>query len=278
MRRLLLGSAFLALMCGASLAGEVTLCAGAKGKNYDAVMKGIGNELANRGHQVAIRNLAGSEDILKQLDAGACDYGPAQGDIYYKLSKDGSLDITPKDVLYNEVAILVCAKSSKVDELEDLGKKHVVITDSIGSGSALTWDILKSIEKEFGNSSSWIQATTSYVPLTDAGAAIRLKQATCAFGVGATNSKWARDLVSEGNVVAWIYDKDINDLLVNDDPLYHPVRVPKGDGMPKFDTYAVPAVIFSSNKSAAAKDADISDIVKRSAPSIGQKFNTVQID
>ncbi|HRP36240.1 MAG TPA: TAXI family TRAP transporter solute-binding subunit [Candidatus Dojkabacteria bacterium] len=256
---------------------DVTLCAGSPGRNYDSVMKGIGIELQNRGHNVTIKNLKGSEDILRQLDAGTCDYGPAQKDIHWKLSKDNAgfaQTVTAMSLLYNEAITMFCSKDSGIDELSDLDENSTVIVDTIGSGSALTWDNLVNIEKEYGNGSSWINAKIEFAPLDEAQAKMSLGEADCAFGVGAVPSNWALTLQENGETLSWVYDKDINDLVVGKSSLYPGIRVARGAYSGKFDTYAVPAILFRSNKK--PKNEEIDSLIKRMAPSIGAKYNTVK--
>lgn len=256
---------------------EVTLCAGSPGRNYDSVMKSISTELQSRGHVVTIKNLKGSEDILRNLDSGQCDYGPAQKDVHYKMSKDNAgfaATVTPIALLYNEAMTLFCSEDSDIDELSDMDENTTVIVDSIGSGSALTWDNMVSIEKEYGGGSSWMNAKIDYTPLDEAQAKISLGEADCAFGVGAVPSNWALELQKNGETLSWIYDKDLNDLVVGKASLYPAVRVPYGAYAYKFDTYAVPAILFRSNKK--PKDPEIDSIIKRLAPTIGAKYNSVK--
>lgn len=258
---------------------DITLCAGSVGRNYDSVMKSIASELTNRGYNVTIRNLGGSEDILRNLDAGTCDYGPAQKDIHYKMSKDDSsfsATITPLVALYNEAMTMFCTADSGIDELSDFDDKTTVIVDTIGSGSALTWQNMIDVETEYGNKSSWINAKTLFTPLDEAQASMSLGEADCAFGVGAVPSNWAKTLEGAGDTLAWVYDKDLNDLTVGKSSLYPSVRVPYGAYTHKFDTYAIPAILFRSNKK--PKNNDVDSLIKRIAPSLGAKYNTVKVN
>lgn len=258
---------------------DVVLCAGSVGRNYDSVMKSIASELNNRGYNATIRNLGGSEDILRNLDSGACDYGPAQKDIHYKLSKDDSsfaATVTPIVALYNEAMTLFCTADSGIDELSDMDKDTTVIVDTIGSGSALTWQNMIDVETEFGNKSSWVEARTIFTPLDEAQASMSLGEADCAFGVGAVPSNWAKTLEQAGDTLSWIYDKDLNDLNVGKSSLYPAVRVPYGAYSYKFDTYAIPAILFRSNKK--PKNNEVDSLIKRIGPSLGAKYNTVKVN
>lgn len=268
--------AALSLFTAPVMAADVTLCAGTPGRNYDSVMKGIASQLQTQGHNVNILNLGGSEDILNALDSGKCSYGPAQKDVHYNMSKKNaglSGSVTPIALLYNEVMTMFCSADSGIDELSDVNSDTKVIIDKIGSGSALTWETMVAIEKEFGNGSSWINASVEYSPLDEAMATISLGNADCAFGVGAVPSNWAKQLEENGATLAWIYDKDLNDLMVGKSSLYPYQRVKAGPYSYKFDTYLVPAILFRSSK---INLPDVDSIVKRVAPSIGQKYNTVK--
>lgn len=254
---------------------SITLCAGSPGRNYDAVMRKIGNELETRGVQVTIKNLNGSEDILNALDRGECAYGPAQKDIHWSIARNNkSFDANVRgvDVLYNEAMTMMCSEDSGIDELDEVTESTTVITDSIGSGSSLTWDNLINIEKEYGNSNNWINAQVSNRPLSEAPAAFALGEADCAFGVGAVPSGWATELNHDsGAWPVYVYDKDINDLVVGKGSLYPPKRIPQGSYTTKFDTYLIPAVLFRSNKVKVSQEVDT--VVKRMARTAGRNYD-----
>lgn len=268
----LLGAIALATLATQAAAVEVTLCSGRSGGGYDAVMKGIAAELQKRGAVVKINNLPGSEDILRSLEAGTCEYGPAQKDVHYLLSKsDSSLTsvVSPVEVLYKEAMTLVCSASSRYDELSDLVAGDVVIVGEIGSGSALTWESLISVEKEFGNGSDWINATPEYSELAEASASLALGSAKCAFGVGAIPSAWALHSVQQGNTISWVEDKDINDLEYAGGPLYPAGSVSSEPYGAKFNTHYVPAILFRSTKAEA--NAEVLKVVRRVAPGLGAR-------
>ena len=262
----------------AQTAGDITLCSGSPGRNYDSVMRGIGQELTNRGYNVTIKNLGGSEDIIRNLENGSCSYGPAQKDIHYKMAIDDAQinqSVTPIALLYHEAMTMFCSSDSNIDELSDITGDTTVIVDSIGSGSSLTWENMVDVETKYGNKSDWINAKTSFTPLDEATAALSLGQADCAFGVGAVPSNWALELQKAGMTVAWVYDKDLNDLMVGKSSLYPAIRVPYGAYESKFDTYAIPAILFRS--SAVKKNPEVDSLIKRIAPSMGSKYNSVKI-
>lgn len=273
--RLLLTSAAL-LLASPAMAADITLCAGKAGGGYDGLMQTIGAELVNKGNNVTVLNLAGSEDILNALADGKCSYGPAQKDVSYLMTKQNpalAVKDTPILVLYNEAMTLVCSKESGYDELSDIKAGDGIIVDTIGSGSALTWETMVGIEKEFGNGSSWAQATPEYSALDEAGAALSLGTAKCAFGVGKAPIDWASQMEDLGGVVSEVYDKDINDLEFNGQSLYEPAKMPDGAYKNTWATYKVPAVLFRAGQVAAEADR----LIKRLAPALGAKIkNTVQ--
>lgn len=278
-RKSLIAAVALIGMTSFASAADVTLCAGKPGLKYDSIMQSIGQELTRQGHNVSIINLGGSEDILNALNAGRCAYGPAQKDVHYLLTKQNAAlasTTTPIALLYNEVMQMFCTKDSGIDELEDITADTKIITDAIGSGSALSWSTMVNIEKEYGGSDEWSQAKTEFTPLDEAVAALSLGNADCAFGVGGMPISWGTALDQNGFTVVYLSDKDLNDLLVGKAPLYSPKRIPRGSNAysSKFDTYLIPAVLFRSNKTPT--DPQIDNIVKRLAPSLGSKYNTVQ--
>ena len=273
----LLASAALMAFAGPAMATDITLCAGAPGRNYDSVMQSVAIQLNKRGHHAIVKNLGGSEDILRELDAGTCDYGPAQKDVHYKLSKESATfasTVSPLVLMYNEAMQMFCSEDSGIDELEEIDETTTVIIDSIGSGSALSWQTMKDVENEYGNKSSWINAKTIYEPLDEAGAIIALGEADCAFGVGAVPAAgWGSELNEGGLTPVYIYDKDLNDLIVGKSPLYQSVRIPQGSYSSKFDTYPIPAIVFKSEKGHGTKEID--KFIRTFTPSVSTKYNTV---
>lgn len=258
-------------------AEDVTLCAGAKGRNYDSVMLAVGFELIKRSHTVEILNLGGSEDILNALKDGRCSYGPAQKDIFYSMSKQNmslTNTVSASKLLYNEAMTMFCSSDSGIDELSDIDETTTIIIDEIGTGSALTWSTMVKIETEYGRKDDWINAQTKYYPLRKAQAAIALGEADCAFGVGAVPTSWGTELNEGGATVVWVYDKDLNDLMLGKSPLYTPVRVARGAYNTKFDTYAIPAVLFQSQQ--VPLSTEVSTIIERAAASAGAQYNTVK--
>lgn len=257
-------------------ASEITLCAGKEGGGYDGVMRAVSVELEKLGNTVTILNLDGSEAILDALEAGRCAYGPAQKDVdYLKAKNDPGFEasVRPVSVLYNEVMTMVCSAESGIDELSDLTSDNTVIVDTIGSGSALSWDNMVQIEKEFGGGSSWSAATPKYLPLSEAEAAISVGEAQCAFGIAGVPAGWALTFINDGGTLAWVYDKDLNDLeFPKGTSLYNYAKLYADSAYAqKFETYKVPAVLFKSTK--AKVSPDVEKIVTRVAPSIGKGFN-----
>jgi TRAP-type uncharacterized transport system substrate-binding protein len=279
-KSLLIGAA-IALLVSTSVShagGTVNLCAGKEGGGYDTLMRAVGQELTKNGITVNIINKDGSEGILNALESGQCDYGPAQADVNFKIGKDDQAfqaAVRPAAVLYNEVPQLICSKASGIDELSDLTDKNTVIVDTIGSGSAITWDNFVYIENTLGNKSSWAKAKTNYTPLDEAEAAISVGEADCMFGVAGLPASWAQTGINDGMTLAWVYDKNIQNLeFPKGTPLYNYVRIPSGKYPSKFDTYRIPAVLF---KSAASKvDPQTAKLVLRIAPALGKRKDTTQ--
>jgi TRAP-type uncharacterized transport system substrate-binding protein len=276
MKRMIFASmALVAISSMPALADDVTLCAGGAGRGYDKVFQAVAVELKERGHNAKVLNLKGSEDIINAIVAGRCQYGAAQGDIYYKMSKDnpsvGSA-LKPIDILYDEVATLVCSKDSGYDELSDISAGDTIIVDSLGTGSAMTWETMVAIEKEYGGSNAWSQAVPEYIPLSEAGAALALGNAKCAFGVGSAPINWATEIENDGGV-AEVYDKDLNDLEFNGKSVYIAIDMPDGAYKTAWDTYKIPAVLF---RGGAITNPEIDSMVKRAAKATGRKLNTVK--
>lgn len=259
----------------ASQEATVALCY-KPGGNYERVMTAIGSEIEQSGQQVSYVETQGSEDTLKRLSAGTCQYGIAQNDTHYLMSKnDVSMKSTvkPTSLLYTEVMTLVCSRESGIDELSDITEKNSIVVDTFGSGSALTWENIVQIEKDFGGEDSWSKATPVYSSLSEAEASISVGEAQCAFGVSGVPASWASTMVNNGMTLSWIEDKDINDLeFPEGTSLYDSTRVAAGTYPSKFDTYKIKAVLFQSAKTPSD---NTNRLIKRVAPSVGKRMNTV---
>jgi len=246
---LLAAAAMTMISVGSATAADAVLCAGVEGGGYDKLMKRVAVEVNKKGHNVTVLNTEGSEDILNNLTQGKCAYGPAQNDIQWLLGKsDGAIaGLEGPVILYTETPQLVCSRQSGYDELSDLQEGDQVLVGGIGSGSALTWQTMVEIEKEFGRTNSWSKAKPVNGDLSNAGSALTRNQVKCAFGVGSLPINWVTEAVTDRrfqHTIAYIYDKDINDLVVNGVSLYEPAAVKKTVYGAYFETYAIPAVLF----------------------------------
>lgn len=278
-KSMLLGAALaLVSMSAFAQAETVALCAGAEGGNYDKVMRAVGGEIERKGHTVTYQNLRGSEEILQALEKGTCDYGPAQRNVFYMMTQTDSsfsTNVRPAQFLYNEAMQGYCSKSSKYDELEDIQVGDKIIIDSFGSGSALTWQNIVAIEKEFGGEDDWSKAIALQTPLADAAADISVGEAKCAFGVSGIPAPWMMEGITNGGTVMYIYDGDINDLEVDGESLFESLRVAATNQYKqKFDTYKIPATLFRSAKTKVSTE--LNTLIKRVSGAEGAKKNTIQ--
>ncbi|UFS63829.1 hypothetical protein LO749_06460 [Paracoccus denitrificans] len=211
----------LALLLPALAAAEpIVIATGKTGGGYDRRAREIGQRLEQRGLDVAIANLNGSDEISLALCAGRADMALLQVDAIHARSLEGC----QMKAIGNygiETALLLFPPRSKHDELSDLGTGAAVLVDTIGSGSDLFWRSIVRIETgEKGSGDGWANARIVNDPLELANASAEMGEIDAVVLVRKPDSADIQTLLGQGWKLGELWDRDISDLQFNGAALY----------------------------------------------------------
>lgn len=214
-------AAALLLMCGAALAEPVTVGAGKAGRGYDKWAQDIASAFTQRGAPATVVNFTGSDEITLGICSDKVDFAPAQQDAAYQRAMEGCELLPLWTYNSEEYMWLLVPPKSDIDELEDLTSSSKVATDLAGSGSDFTLRQLRRIEQgEEGSKDEWSKMQIDNRSLKSAmglGAGGKLD---AVFLVGSSASADLGFFIKNGWTAVEVYDKDINDLEFNGEPLY----------------------------------------------------------
>lgn len=214
MKTLIMAGA-IALM-GTSLAAQ-SIAVGQEGRGYERRGMAIAEQLRD-GWDVT--NFAGSEDIARAVcDDPDTPIGIAQIDAIYTMEKEGCSLRTVGTYPSLEYAMILFPPGGD-DELSDLGAGDSVLVDELGSGTALFWNNIVSIEIDHGNGSDWMNATPVYDNVVFAESMAETGEIQAVVLVGDPNSQEVWDLINAGWDLGQFDDKDINDLQFRGKELY----------------------------------------------------------
>lgn len=237
----------LAIIPLSAMAEEITFYTGGKGGGYDKASHDIAARLAQRGHTVTIENRNGSDDITLQAcgDDDAAMWIAQKDALYIREMTSGC--ILPEVAIYGtEYAMLFFPPDSRLNELSDLGESHSILVDKIGSGSELSLRTMINIEKEHGRSDAWTKVGIETSPYTRASSMASRGTVDAVFLVRTLASDDITRLLRAGWTLGELYDKDINDLKWNGNPLYNAEKVAiirDGRRVGKDWAYEVPSLI-----------------------------------
>lgn len=203
-----------------ALAEPLIIGAGKAGKGYDNAAQKLAIRLSQRNTDAVVSNFEGSDEITLALCNSRADIGYSQIDAIYARGQEGCF-LKPIGIYGTEYAQIWFPPKSRLDELEDLTAEHKVLVDTIGSGSELFWNTIVSIETgDDGSSDEWAKAQPEYEPIDMAPTLASFGEIDAVIMVRKPGSDDAQFLHEQGWFPGWIYDKDINDLMFNDVPLY----------------------------------------------------------
>ena len=235
----------LALIAGSANAENVTIFTGKEGGGYDAAARTVAERLSQRGHVVTIVNRNGSDDITLQACAAT---GPvmwiAQKDAVWTREMRDGCALVDVGVHATEYAMLFTPPKARADELDELRADDAVLVDGVGSGSELTWRTMGAIEAEHGRGDAWATARAENATPTRAASMAERGTIQAVMLVRTPQSTDVRRLLEAGWKLAYLYDRDINDLEWNGTPLYESVQIEvtdRGRKLGKNYGYAVPS-------------------------------------
>lgn len=204
-----------------ALAEPLIIGAGKPTGGYDKAAQGLSQRLQQRNVDSAINNYNGSDEITLALCQKKADIGYAQVDAIYARGQEGCF-LKPIGIYGTEYAAIWFPPKSPNNELEDLDASSQILVDTIGSGSELFWSTIVGIETnpDMGNGSVWAAAQPIYEPVDMAPTLGSFGEIDAVMIVRKSGSTDFKFLEENGWTLGWVYDKDINDLIFNDVPLY----------------------------------------------------------
>jgi hypothetical protein len=203
----------------------VTFYTGVKGGGYDADTRIMAKRVAQRGIETQIENRAGSDDITLQACQDPLSVWTAQIDaLWVREMKDGCY--LPVLAEYGtEMAMIFFPPGSKHDELSDLDETSTIFVTGVGSGSELFARTIQFIEKEHGRGDAWSNATLETGDMRRINALASRDKVDAAIIVRLLTSDDITKLIDAGWSLGWLKDKDIDDLLYGDSPLYTGTKI-----------------------------------------------------
>ena len=165
-------------------------------------------------------NFNGSDEITLALCQKTADIGYSQIDAIYARGNEGCF-LKPIGIYGVEYGMIFFPPKSDFDELEDLDGTAKILVDTVGSGSELFWNTIVGIENgDDGSGDEWSQAAAVYEPIDMAPTLGSFGEIDAVILVRKPGSNDVAFLQEQGWQMGWLYDKDINDLMFNDVPLY----------------------------------------------------------
>lgn len=261
MKKILLTSTLMLSLAGMAMAQDaLSIGVGQEGRGYEAFGKKVVERLGARMPASTV-NYEGSDDISRAVCDGSADVGIMQIDAIYTRQKEGC-KLSVVGTYGEEFAYLLVPANSDLNGLGDFTGSTKVLVDTIGSGTDLFWQTIKSIETgEDGNKSTWAKAQAVNDPIFIADTKAELGEIDAVLMVTGPTSVELKGLIDGGWELIELYDKDINDEIFNAGSLY-PVKDAAVAGTGGFfsgdtsnDSYVVRSFVVVSEKIAKDKRA-----------------------
>lgn len=234
---------------------KINIATGVSGGGYDKDTKIKSAMLAQSGFDVTVTNMNGSDEISKSLCLGQNNMGWVQLDVMWKRSNEGC-NLTPVADYGFEYAMILFPPKSDLRDLGDLNESHTILIGTVGSGPNVTFNNMKSIELgENGSKTKWAFVNTENLPFEAAAGLANAKQIDAIFLTHKVDSKILLNLLDKGWIFGSLYDKDIDDQLYRDEPLYESLSLCiKGKKEKCNYVYKVPTVIAVNDDIANNQD------------------------
>jgi tripartite-type tricarboxylate transporter receptor subunit TctC len=214
----------LGILAATQVLADISIGAGKPGGGYDSYAQSLATRVAQRQIAATVVNYNGSDEISLALCSNNVQVAPVQIDAIYARAAEGC-ELKPIGVYEGEYAVMMVPPKSPINELEDLTENSVVMVDTIGSGSELFANTIKSIELgDEGSKNKWAKFQVNNDPVELAHAAAGIGDVDALILVRRLHSDSGlteiRSLLRLGWTFAELYDKDLNDVSFNGKPLY----------------------------------------------------------
>jgi hypothetical protein len=231
MKKFLLTSA---LILGASMTfaqdktEALVIATGKAGGGYDKASHATSTRMSQRGWKnITILNTNGSDEITLAACNGNADIWWSQIDAIYARSLEGCI-LDPVAFNGAEYAILMFPPDSDNSKLKHIGSDDIVAVDKIGSGTELFWNTVVGIETgDNGTGDDWASAKVANVPMNSKAlvSAAKAGKLTAVVMVRKPDNVDILNMLALGWTFGEFYDKDINDQLFNNKPLYASIEL-----------------------------------------------------
>ncbi|KJZ17452.1 hypothetical protein TW86_04160 [Halomonas sp. S2151] len=153
-----LASIAMSLMAGAAEA-NVTITTGKSGGTYHGTFGANLNQiLREHGIPAEVQTSLGSVENLNRIAAGEAQVGFTQGDVLASWLRDNpSANIEIVGELGQECVYVAVNKDGKVSDEDDLTSGIKIAVGEQGTGSAVSWDYLRTLEDDYAEASTFYQ-------------------------------------------------------------------------------------------------------------------------
>lgn len=233
MKKITLAILMMAITASTAFAETVTIYTGPKGGGYHQDSKALKKRLEQRtlgkDYEFVIKSTAGSDEATLSSCSDDLSIWYAQGDALWKRETKDGCELVEAGLYGKEVAMLLFPPKSRNSKLSHIKAGDSVFVAKVGSGSELTAKNWRAIEKEYGRSDSWSDMELKNGDARRATAMAAKGKIKAAILVAKPNSKSVTKLIEQGWYPGKASDKDINDLLSGDQPLYSSTKYTAGD-------------------------------------------------
>lgn len=177
---------------------HIQFCSGSSSGYYNYVVEKLAENVSDKIQNV---NTNGSLENVVNVKRRLCDYSLVQGDVYtgYEEKYGETLELTTVDkTVYKEKAFFVCTKKSGVLTSRDLNASNTVLVGGQTSGSAFTYNNLKSVLRDINSSSkNLLKVRTRNIGGEDALRELlkSKSEADCLFTVTRSESRFIKDIL-----------------------------------------------------------------------------------
>lgn len=219
-----IASAAILAMAATAVNADIVIATGKQGGGYDRASQTLAQRIEQRGIDVAVTNMNGSDEISLALCRNSAQVGYMQIDAFWQRAQDGC-QLKAIANYGTEVAYILFPPNSEIDELEELTEQHTVLVDTVGSGSELFFRTIQKIEKEEGRGNAWSDVSMNTDGLDIAPAAGMMGDVHAVVMVRKPNSPDMVRLLDLGWTLGWMKDRNIDDLEFNGKSLYEGNKV-----------------------------------------------------